>query len=393
MDTQTQIREYNRREFLRFVAYSPLISYFGIWGCKGETQESDLLLSSPSEAKNVFDFDTLARQKLNQDAYNFLSGGADDMKTVQANRKAFDELQIRSRRLVNVSNVDTSVELFGQVMETPIMLAPIGFQQLLHPEGELAVARATAAKKHEMIVSTVSSYSVKKINEVRDTSAWFQLYPTPDRKITTQLIRKAEEAGCKVLVLTVDLPVLGNRENHLGFIRQMIAAQKVALGNFEGLPFPSQVHDPSLDWQMIEWLRANTNMKLVLKGIVTGEDARLSVENGVDGIIVSNHGGRQEESNLGTIECLPEIVNEVGGRIPVLIDGGFRRGTDIFKALALGANAICIGRPYAWGLGAFGQTGVEKVLDILRAELVRIMQLAGTTSVSQISSDFVQRNT
>lgn len=147
MDTQAQIREYNRREFLRFIAYSPLISYFGIWGCTGEKRESDLLLSSPSEAKNVFDFDTLARQKLNQDAYNFLSGGADDLKTVQANREAFDELQIRSRRLVNVSNVDTSVELFGQVMATPIMLAPIGFQQLLHPEGELAVARGKCSQK------------------------------------------------------------------------------------------------------------------------------------------------------------------------------------------------------------------------------------------------------
>jgi len=278
-------------------------------------------------------------------------------------------------------------------METPIILAPIGFQQLLHREGELAVARATAAKKHEMIVSTVSSYPVKTINEARGTSVWFQLYPTPDRKITEQLIKRAEEAGCKILVLTVDLPVIGNRENHLGFIRRMIASQKVNLGNFEGLPFPSQVHDPSLDWQMIEWLRANTNMKIVLKGIVTREDAKLSVEHGVDGLIVSNHGGRQEESNRGTIECLPEIVNEIGDRVPVLIDGGFRRGTDIFKALALGANAICIGRPYAWGLAAFGQTGVEKVLDILRAELVRIMQLAGTTSVSRINSDFVQINT
>ncbi len=346
-------------------------------------------ITSPEYAKNIFDFETVASKKLDPDIWHWLSGGADDMKTLQANRSAFDHLQIRARRLVNVSKIDTTIKIFDQTLATPIVLAPVGSQKQFNIEGELATARAAASRNHLMIASTVSSFSLAKITTAAQKGVWFQLYPTPDRQITRTLLQRAEDAGCPVVVLTVDAPVLGNREKEAGF-RRLLESEKDALGNFVDLEVQTTL-DPSLEWDFISWLKENTKMKIVIKGIVTHEDAKLCLENSADGIIISNHGGRQEESNRGTMECLPEIVEAIKGRIPILIDGGFRRGTDIFKALALGAQAICIGRPYLWGLASFGQGGVEKVLDLLQAELVRIMQLAGTPYISNITPDFIAR--
>ncbi|WP_373493367.1 alpha-hydroxy acid oxidase, partial [Aquiflexum sp.] len=201
---------------------------------------------------------------------------------------------------------------------------------------------------------------------------------------------KAEQAGCPVCVLTVDTPVVGNRETSVTTLFSLIEAGELKMGNLEGiLPEGMSFTDPSVTWEIIDWLRANCSMKIVIKGIMTREDAALALKYGADGIIVSNHGGRQLESNRGTIECLPEVVDEIKGRIPVLIDGGIRRGTDIFKALAIGANAVCTGRPFCWGLGALGQHGVEMALEILQEELIRDMQLAGTTSIDKITRDFV----
>ena len=333
----------------------------------------------------------MARGRLPKPVYNFIAGGADDEKTMRANREAFDRLQLRVRRLVDVSKVDTSMRLFGETHETPIILAPVGLQRPMHPEGELASARGAAAKKHLMIASTASSYSIGEIAEASGRPVWFQLYPTTDRDATRDLLRQAEAAGCPVVALTVDLPVIASRERAIGYIPALLSSDPDPVGNFRGKPLPSSIGDPSLSWDFVAWLKANTRMKVLLKGIVTREDAKLSVEHGADGLIVSNHGGRQEESNRGTMECLPEVLEAVQGRLPVLIDGGFRRGTDIFKALALGAAAICIGRPYVWGLSAFGQSGVEQVLDLLRAELVRAMQLAGTPSLREIKPEFVMR--
>jgi isopentenyl diphosphate isomerase/L-lactate dehydrogenase-like FMN-dependent dehydrogenase len=383
-----------RREFLRFLAYSPLVGYFGMahWSrAAGAVFQEDESLS-PKDATNVFQFHHAARQKLEKPVYDFIAGGADDLKTLHANRRAFDELQIRVRRLIDVSRIDTSVRLFGQTLENPIILAPVGSQRPMHAEGELASARGAASRKHLFIASTVASYSVGEIVEAGQRPVWFQLYPTRDRGITGELLQRADAAGCPVMALTVDTPVVGNRERQAAYIKALLESGPMQLGNFEGIPLPDleDFFDPSMTWDMIDWLKARTTMKVLLKGIVTREDAKLSVERGADGIIVSNHGGRQEESNRGTIECLPEIVDAVAGRIPVLIDGGFRRGTDIFKALALGADAICIGRPYIWGLAAFGQPGVEQVLDLLKAELVRIMQLAGTRSLGDINQHFVE---
>lgn len=241
-----------------------------------------------------------------------------------------------------------------------------------------------------MIVSSVSNFSIEEIARHSKADLWFQLYPTPDREITKKLLDKAAAAGCDTCFLTVDTPEVGNRETNGTSLLKMIESGKLVMGNYEGiLPQGVTFTDPGMTWDMVDWLRANTDMKIILKGIVTHEDAKIAVEKQVDGILVSNHGGRQLESNRSTIECLPEVVEAVNGAFPVLLDGGIRRGTDIFKALALGATAVCVGRPFCWGLGAMGQQGVELALDLLKTELIRDMKLAGTTSLKEITKDHV----
>ncbi len=374
-----------RRQFFRFLAASPLLSQVPLRASRIQEagDEFDRLL-------NVFGFEEAARKALDKAAFDFVADGADDRRTLRANREAFGEIRIRVRRLVDVSRIDTRLQLLGEALESPILLAPIGGQRHMHPEGELAMVRAAAQRKHLPIVSSFSSHSIAEIAQAGRSPLWFQLYPTDDRKITRALLQQAEAAGCRVVALTVDTPVLGNRESQRAFLDRLLDPKSSELGNFRNLPSDHEKLDASLNWDFVGWLRRSTRMKLLIKGIVTREDARLCLDHRVNGIIISNHGGRQEESNRSTIECLPEVVEAVQGHMPVLIDGGFRRGTDIFKALALGASAVCIGRPYVWGLSAFGQAGVEKVLEILQAELIRIMQLAGTPSLGQISSAYVQ---
>lgn len=240
-----------------------------------------------------------------------------------------------------------------------------------------------------MIASTVSTHSISEIGEAYGAPVWFQLYPTMEREITKALLAKAEAAGCRVCLLTVDTPVVGNRESQRAFIAKLLSSGQLRLGNFDDLGMPPGVDNPAYTWDFVDWLRAETRMKLIIKGIVTHEDARICVDKGVDGLVVSNHGGRQLESLRATFECLPEVVEAVDGRIAVLHDGGILRGTDILKSLALGADGVCIGRAYVWGLATFGQRGVEHVLDILRAELVRDMQLAGAPSIAALTSEFV----
>ena len=381
-----------RRQFIKWISMSSLSLALPLpfVGCDSESPQSIDLQAELSRVKNVFDFERLSGKIMGEDALNYLNGGADDMKTVKLNSEAYQEIQIRARRLIDVTNVSTSVNLFGQTLENPIILCPVGFQKFLHPEGEIGTAKAAVKKGHQMIVSSVSNYSITEIAKQSQANLWFQLYPTPDREITKKLLEQAERAGCKVCVLTVDTPVLGNRERGGTTLSKLLESKKLELGNYKGiLPEGTTVSDPGMTWEMIAWLRENCDMKIVLKGIVTKEDAALSIEHNVDGIIVSNHGGRQLESLSPTIKCLPEIVKEIDNRIPILIDGGIRRGTDIFKALALGASAVCIGRPYCWGLGANGQKGVEMVLDILKAELIRDMQLAGTISLDKISRNHI----
>jgi len=384
--------EVERRQFIKWVSMSSLalglpLSFVS---CNFENKPKGDEPIDLSGLKNVFDFEKLSRRVMGEDALLYLNGGADDLKTVEANTKAYQEIQIRARRLIDVRNISTKVNLLGQTLDNPIILCPVGFQKFFHPEGEIGSAKAAVKKNHQMIVSSVSNYSVNEIAEQSGAKLWFQLYTTADRKVTKKLLERAEKAGCKVCVLTVDSPVLGNRERSGTTLAKLMEAQVLKMGNYDGImPEGTEFDDAGMTWEIIPWLRANCNMKIVLKGIVTREDARLSVEHNVDGIVVSNHGGRQLESLRSTIECLPEIAEEIDGKIPILIDGGIRRGTDIFKALALGATAVCIGRPFCWGLGALGQQGVEMVLDILKAELIRDMQLAGTTSLEKITPNHV----
>jgi 4-hydroxymandelate oxidase len=411
----TGCQSHARRQLLRFLLTSPLLYSAGLIPLLPKNSSAQDAVStatpmpatgavskdafpskwapikSPVDAVNIFQFEDAARKKLSPELFHFIADGADDRKTLKANREAFDQVQIRARRLVDVSTIDMTVSLLGRTMETPIILAPVGAQQMLQPEGELATARAAASKKNLFIVSMLSSHSVGEIAAAAKGPLWFQLYPSPNRAGTLQLLKRAEDAGADTVILTIDGPVRGNRERENWYRSHSKERKWPRMGNLEDLEGPLRIGDPSLTWDFIGWLKSNTRMKVVLKGIVTHEDARLCVKHDVDGVIVSNHGGRQEESSRGTLESLPEVVKAIDGRIPVLIDGGFRRGTDIFKALALGAQAICIGRPYLWGLATFGEDGVGMVLSLMRAELERIMKLAGTPSINEIRPAFVKR--
>lgn len=334
--------------------------------------------------------------------FAYLASGVDDDETVRLNHEAYQKIEIRSRRLINVAQLDTSVELFGTKWETPIFLCPISSMKAFDPEGEVAVARAAAKKHHLQMLSTVSSCSIDEVTAAREAPVWQQLYPTNEWAITRALIKRAEAAGSPVLVFTVDHQEKANNETiwraqrvddrdcsacHEGGFQGYLRHKPA----FAGLDVSkvTMLYDPSFTWDFVKRLKDTTQMKLVLKGIVTCEDAQMAVEHGVDGIVVSNHGGRAEDTLRPTIECLPEIVAAVDGKIPVLVDGGIRRGTDIFKALALGATAVGFGRPQAWGLAAFGESGVAAVLTILRRELEKIMHQAGTPTVRQINRSFV----
>jgi 4-hydroxymandelate oxidase len=373
-------RPLSRRKLLGAALATPAgLAWPGLAGARPERA----LPESAGQALDIHQLKSAARARLDPGAWHFIVNGADDMQTLDANRTAFDVWQLRVRRLVDVSRVDTGLELLGQALRVPILLAPVGGQQVIHPEAELATMRGASARGHLMVASTVTTYPVEEIRAAGDAPLWFQLYPSPDRELMRFLLQRAEAAGCRVVVVTIDSPTRGNRQGERWFARE-IAAKGGRTGNFEGYAGPPRIGDPAATWEIVPWLRASTGMRIVLKGIVTAEDGDLARRQGVDGVIVSNHGGRQEESGRGTLECLPEVVASVRGRLPVLMDGGIRRGTDVFKALALGAAAVCVGRPYLYGLGAFGEPGVARALTILDGELTRIMQFAGTTSLAAI---------
>lgn len=361
------------------------------------------LITAPEQAINVMDFEAVARNKLPPAHFGYLATGVDDDATLRANRERFEHYQIRPRRLVDVQTPDMSVNLLGTNWDSPIILAPAGSQRAFHPSGEIATASAAREKNHLMILSSDATASIEDVVAARKTPVWFQLYPaTQNWDFTRSMIKRVEATGCPVLVLTVDLIGKANRETFKRFAlldtRQCATCHESSANGFlqrkpmfKGFDV-TKADDSSatkLSWDFVKRLKETTHMKIVLKGIVTKEDAELAVNYGVDGLIVSNHGGRTEESGRATIDSLPEVLEGTSGKIPVLIDGGFRRGTDIFKALALGATAVCIGRPYLWGLAAFGQSGVESVLDIMRRELQLIMRQAGAASIKQITKEYV----
>jgi isopentenyl diphosphate isomerase/L-lactate dehydrogenase-like FMN-dependent dehydrogenase len=389
----------SRRAFLRFLAGSPLLATAG----RAWPALDDAVIRSPEQALSVLDFEAAARQALPPAHFGYLATGVDDDGTLEANRAAIARLKIRMRRLVDVRKVDTSCELFGRRWPTPIVLAPAASQRAYHPEGELAAARAAKARDKLQILSTVATASYEDVSAARGEPVWFQLYPSSDWAITERLLGRVEAAGCPVVVLTVDLLAGSNRETQERFARRDTRAcagchgitpseyvrRKPMYDGIDVSHLDDVVGAPGLTWEFVQRLRDRTRAKLVLKGIVAAEDAELCLKHGIDGVVVSNHGGRAEASGRGAIECLPEVVSAVGGRIPVLVDSGFRRGTDVFKALALGARAVGIGRPYLWGLGSFGQPGVERVLELLRAELELVMRQAGVVSLARLDRSCV----
>ena len=384
----------HRRDFLKFLAASPLLTEFSAFAQEVEETLGERL-SDPSEVINVFEMEAVAREKIPPAHFGYLSTGVDSDDTLRANRAGFTRYQIKPRRLVDVSRPDLSVNVLGAEADSPIFLCPVGSHGAYHAEAELGTARAAAAKGHHMMLSTQSSTPIERVAEARGAPIWFQLYPTNRRDYTVAMLQRAQAAGCTAVCLTIDLPAGRNTETQSILTREdsrtcFNCHTGQAKPIFDGLDMRGVgLNDPSLTWNVIGRMKEVTDMKVIIKGIETGEDAALAVQYGADGIIVSNHGARATETGRGTIECLPEIVAAVNGRVPIIIDSGFRRGTDVYKALALGASAVGIGRPYCWGLGAFGQAGVERVLDLLNRELLITMQGSGTPTVDSIGPDYV----
>jgi len=408
----------NRRRFLQFLAASPLYAY--AQGAISQTllpgtREADPrmwapydpahLIKDPKEAINVFDFEPVCRQKVPPAHFGYMASGIDDEVTLRANREDFLKLQLRPRRLVDVSKVDMSVDILGTRYPTPIVIAPVGGQKSFYPEGEIATARAAKAGNHLMILSTATTSGVEEVTKERGAPVWYQLYATNKWEVAKGMVTRAEKAGSPVVAVTIDrsggrnqetlfrLMRTDTRECKVCHDRSSLQANMRRSSMYEGLDLSGLTHTQSsaMTWDFLKRLRDTTKMKIVLKGVLAHEDATLAVENGMDGIIVSNHGGRSEDSGRSTIDALPEILAAVKGRMPVLVDSGFRRGTDICKALAMGATAVCVGRPYIWGLGAFGQPGIERVLELLRVELRAIMQQVGAPTVKSLTPAMVRR--
>jgi isopentenyl diphosphate isomerase/L-lactate dehydrogenase-like FMN-dependent dehydrogenase len=386
-----------RRALLRFLAASPLAAGLDLprgW-LEAHAQEADLITAA-KDALDVFDLEAVARKNLSPAHFGYLATGTDDDGTIAANREGFTRYQLRVRRLIDTSKVDMSVAVLGARWDNPLFLCPVASHRAFHPDGELAVARAAKAGKHLFMLATPSTTSVEEVNAARGEPVWFQLYPRNDWNQTRQMIKRAEAAGCPALVFTVDL--LGG-SNRLTSARARRRDTESCGGCHEGglndnrrkpmiaglTPAPPAPEIGVPTWEFVKRLKDASPMKLVVKGIVTREDAEIAVQHGVDVVFVSNHGGRAENSLRSAIECVPEVVAGAAGRAPVIVDSGFRRGTDIFKALALGATAVGVGRPYVWGLAAFGQEGVEAALGLLRRELQMVMRQAGTAAVGTIT--------
>lgn len=330
------------------------------------------------------------------------------MITLRENRKAYSRLRILPRVLVDVTNVDTKTTILGDPVDSPICVAPTAMQQMAHPDGEMATSKAASRHNTLMTLSSWSTISLEDVASAAPTGLrWFQLYVYKDRDVTLDLVRRAERAGYKALAVTVDTPILGRREADIR--NRFKLPSHLTMGNFVGkdgslssgtkssgsagsglASYVSALIDQSLTWEDIAWLKRNTTLKIVLKGIMTAEDAHIAVRYGVDGIWVSNHGARQVDTSPATIEALPEVIKAVGGHLEVYLDGGILRGTDVFKALALGARAVFLGRPILWGLAHSGEDGVHHVLQLINEELRLAMKLCGCRSLVDIKPSYIR---
>jgi isopentenyl diphosphate isomerase/L-lactate dehydrogenase-like FMN-dependent dehydrogenase len=393
----------HRRLFLRYLAASPLCGAISASELAFAQDGSGQRVGDPQAAIDIFDLRATAREVVPPAHFGYIETGTFGDNTLRANRTAFDKYYLRSRRLVDVSSIDTRVTLLGQEYSSPIVLCPVGSQKAFHADGELGSARAARRRNHLQILSTVSSTAIEDVAAARAAPIWQQLYPTGSWDVARSILKRAEAAGCPAVVLTVDLPAGASGRHSLErAIRRdsrdcavchedpAVARRKKPM--YAGLDIaPGEQSQAGLTWDFLQRMRDATSMKILVKGIVTAEDAELCVANGVDGIVVSNHGGRADDSGRGAIDSLVEVAGAVKGRTTIIMDSGIRRGTDIVKALALGADAVGVGRPYVWGLGAFGEAGVDRALEILNEELRAIMEFTGTPRIADISPGFVAR--
>lgn len=332
---------------------------------------------------NVSDYEAPARARMDQGNWDFYMGGSEDEVTLRANRSAFERIRLRPRMLVDVSACQTATTVLGIPIQMPIMVAPTSYHRLAHPDAECATVRGAGQAGTLMVASTASSRPLEDIAASAPGPLWFQLYPSQDEQVTINLIRRAESAGYRALVLTIDMARFGRREKDL---RNHYA--RSLPGNFKN--DGEAVRKDSLTWQDLDWLHSLTSLPFLIKGVLTAEDALLGLEHGVDGIVVSNHGGRQLDGSLASIEALPEVVEAVAGRCEVYLDGGIRRGTDVLKAVAIGARAVLVGRPILMGLAVNGAEGVQHVLELLRAEFEMAMALSGCPTVEHIDRSLVR---
>jgi 4-hydroxymandelate oxidase len=410
----------SRRKFLQFLAGSPLLAAGGLEAFAGEGPKAGTklpdpimwaplktedLIKSPKDAINVFDFEPVMRANVPPAHFGYMASGIDDEVTLRRNREDFLKFVLRPRRLVDVSKVDMSVDILGVKYDTPIVVAPVGGQRSFHDEGELATARGAKPGNHLQILSTATSTGPEEVTAARGAPIWYQLYATNKWDVGKAFVTRAEKAGCPVVAITVDrsggrnqetlfrLRPSDTRDCNACHDRSSLQANLKTRAMYQGVDISGLTNTQSsaMTWDYIKRIRDVTKMKVVLKGILAWEDAVMAADAGVDGIIVSNHGARSEDSGRSTIDALPEIVDAVKGRMPILVDSGFRRGSDIVKALCMGATAVCVGRPYIWGLGAFGQPGVERALELLRIETRAMMQQMGAPNVKALVPAMVKR--
>ena len=357
---------------------------------------------SPLKLLNLADYERAAAESLPAQVFGYYSSGADDEVTLRRNRTGFDRFELRPRMLQGVENVDPKITLFGRDYPWPVFIAPTAMQKLAHPDGELAMARAAAATGSTMILSTASTYPMEDIRAACPAPMWFQLYCNKDPGITQALVDKAFACGFAAIVVTADLPVLGNREidqrNGFRMPSELQLVNLRAVHEKRQLPVTSDTElivaqfKPDLSFRDLAQLCGMTKLPVIVKGILRGDDAAMCLDHGAAGIYVSNHGGRQLDTATSTIAALPDVVDAVAGRCPVLLDSGIRRGTDIVKALALGANAVAVGRPPLWGLAVNGAAGAAHVLTILREELIRALHLCGVATLADIRRDLVRQS-
>jgi isopentenyl diphosphate isomerase/L-lactate dehydrogenase-like FMN-dependent dehydrogenase len=405
----------SRRRFLQFLAASPLLATSDLAAMAAETPSRlpdpmiwaprtlDKLITSPKEAINIFDFEPVAAKNIPPAHFGYMTGGTNDDVTLRANREGFQKFQLRPRRLVDVSKVDMSTEILGVKYDTPIFLSPSGGHKGYHPDGEPAVAAAAKTGDHLMILSTQATTSVKDVIAARGKPIWSQLYATNSFEVAKHHVLSMEAQGSIAIAVTVDSN--SNRLQEQGLRMRRIDTRECKschddssmttslrdkpMYNGADLSGLTSIRSSAMSWDYIKRLRDVTKLKMVLKGIMAWEDAKIASEAGIDAIIVSNHGGRADDNGRSTIEALGEII-EAAGPMPVLVDSGFRRGTDIVKALCMGAKGVGVGRPYLWGLGAFGQPGVERALELLRLELLAAMQQVGAPSLKQLVPTMVK---